>query len=33
MVSALAHGDSDWADVMKVGFMQKLQEFLPGKGR
>jgi pyruvate dehydrogenase (quinone) len=33
MVSSLAHGDSDWADVMKVGFMQKLQEFLPGQGR
>jgi pyruvate dehydrogenase (quinone) len=33
MVSALARGDSDWADVMKVGFLQKLQEFLPGKGR
>ena len=33
MISSLAHGDSDWADVMKVGFMQKLQEFLPGTGR
>jgi pyruvate dehydrogenase (quinone) len=32
MVSSLLHGDSDWADVMKVGFWQKLQEFLPGKG-
>ncbi len=32
MVSSLLHGDSDWAEVMKVGFWQKLQEFLPGKG-
>jgi pyruvate dehydrogenase (quinone) len=31
MVTSLAHGDSDWADVMKVGFLQKLQEFLPGR--
>jgi pyruvate dehydrogenase (quinone) len=33
MVSALAKGDSDWAEVMKVGFKQKLQEFIPGKAR
>jgi hypothetical protein len=30
---ALAKGDSDWAEVMKVGFKQKLQEFIPGKAR
>jgi pyruvate dehydrogenase (quinone) len=33
MVAALAQGDSDWAEVMKVGFKQKLQEFIPGKAR
>jgi thiamine pyrophosphate-dependent acetolactate synthase large subunit-like protein len=33
MVSALAQGDSDWAEVIKVGFKEKLQELIPGKGR